>query len=147
VAKRDKLSPGEDAIAEAREFAFDMGADSWFDFAHTHFDWNGAGDESAAARRPFLEALFIAFERLQQQALSYAHPYQSWIYIQDDDSSQDAVYFHTKNPNADNFPVDFSFVDFDFECPAWLAEFVPADRYKIGRAHYNGVSSIYVFLK
>src|SRR3546814_19062269 len=61
-------------------------------------------------------------------------PYQSWIYIQDDDSSQDAVYFHTKNPNADNFPVDFSFVDFDIECPRWLADFVPADRYKFRSA-------------
>lgn len=145
--KLDEVGPGEDAIRTAREFGFEMEPDNWFDCAHTHVDWDGVGNRSAAARRPFLEALFITFERLQQQALRCPHPYQSWIYIQDDDSSQDAVYFHTKSPNADNFPVDFSFVDFDIECPGWLADFVPADRYKFGRPHYNGVSCIYVFLK
>src|SRR3546814_15909323 len=69
---------------------------NWFDCAHTHVDWDGVGNRSAAARRPFLEALFITFERLQQQALRCPHPYQSWIYIQDDDSSQAPVSFHTK---------------------------------------------------
>ncbi len=64
------------AIQEAREFELDMGSDAWFDFWHTHVDWRGNGNDSAAARLPFLEALFIILDRLDQQAKAYPHPYQ-----------------------------------------------------------------------
>ncbi|MBK7855281.1 MAG: hypothetical protein IPJ79_10575 [Bacteroidetes bacterium] len=36
---------------------------------------------------------------------AYPFPYQVWIEIYEKDSSDDAVYIHTKNPNSDNFPL------------------------------------------
>lgn len=36
-------------------------------------------------------------------------PFQIWIIIDLNDSGQDAIYMHTKNPNSNNFPIKWQF--------------------------------------
>lgn len=126
---QSQLKRQVDEIVETLE----MGPDDWFEFWHTHLDWDGAGNASPEARRPYLKALFDLLQRLQQRLPSFPKPCQIWLFIDESDSGQDAVYLHSPNPNRDNFPLDFGFVDFSAECPAWIIEFVPADRYRVGR--------------
>lgn len=64
--------------------------------------------------------------------------------ITEDDSSQDAVYLHTLNPNGDNFPYAFEGVQWGAELPAWLEEFVDPKRHEVGRCVYQGVVSFWV---
>lgn len=136
-----------EALRDAQEFELDMGPDEWFDLWHTHVDWDGDGNDGAAARRPFLEALFIILDRLDQQAKAYPHPYQLWAWVLEEDSSQDAVFLHSKNPNSDNFPLEFDDVDFDAEYPEWLHGIVKEGRHRVGRSTYNDVVSYYIFLR
>lgn len=145
----DKGAPNyqlEEAVDEIVE-NLEMGPDDWFEFWHTHLDWDGEGNASPEARRPYLIGLFRLLERLQELARSYPHPSQLWIYILEKDSAQDAVYIHTKNPNRDSFPLDFGFVDFKVDCPNWLMEFVQPDLHRVGRDVYEGVVSYYVVPK
>jgi hypothetical protein len=130
--------------SDAESFVLDVGEDEWYDLWHTHVDWDGIGNESLEARRLHLKALFTVFERIQTQVRNYPHPYQTWVVVDEADSSQDAVYFHTKNPNTDNFPIDFSFVDWNVVCPQMLVEFVDSNRYEVGWSEYEGVVSYYV---
>ncbi len=84
------------------------GKDSWFDLWHTHLDWGGEGNKNWKLREGYLKALLNLYRLICERLKTYPFPYQIWISIYEDDSSQDAVYIHTKNPNSDNFPLTFS---------------------------------------
>lgn len=84
---------------------FSGGPNSWFDLWHTHFDWEGDGNKSWKKRVAYLEELLKQYQSLKKKLSTYPKEYQLWIAIYELDSSQDAVYIHTKNPNADNFPL------------------------------------------
>ena len=84
---------------------FSGGTNSWFDLWHTHIDWDGKGNKSWKQREIYLNQLVDLFNRISDKMVGYPRPYQVWIEIWEDDSSEDSIYIHTPNPNADNFPV------------------------------------------
>lgn len=57
-------------------------------------------------------------------ARSYSHPYQTWIYINKEDGSQDAIYFHTQNPHNSQFPLRFSDIKWGIEIPEFLKDLI-----------------------
>jgi hypothetical protein len=81
------------------------GPKSWFDLWHTHADWDGKGNNDWGARKNALNQLFETFNSLKLRLRKYPHAFQLWIMIDEGDSGNDSVYVHTKNPNAENFPV------------------------------------------
>ena len=83
------------------------GKDSWFDFWHTHLDWEGEGNNNWNVRESYLTALLKLYGLVCKRLKVYPFPFQVWIDIYEEDSSQDAVYVHTKNPNRNNFPHAF----------------------------------------
>lgn len=88
-----------------KKIDFSGGKDSWFDFWHTHADWDGEGNKNWSIRENYLNELLKIFNFFCEQMEAYPFPYQVWIEIYEKDSSDDAVYIHTKNPNSDNFPL------------------------------------------
>jgi hypothetical protein len=84
---------------------FSGGPGSWFDLWHTHVDWKGEGNKNWTVREKFLTKLFRLFRQYKTALKSYPNDYQLWIEIDVNDSGEDAVYIHTKNPNSDNFPI------------------------------------------
>jgi hypothetical protein len=78
---------------------------AWFDLWHTHFDWNGYGNNSFRKRKPHLDKLFRHFDLLAERAKSVGTEYQIWATLLDFDSYSDALYLHTPNPNRKNFPT------------------------------------------
>lgn len=88
-----------------RKLDFSGGKNSWFDFWHTHIDWNGDGNKSWDLRKEFLDKLLTEFENVKSELKKYPNEYQTWILIDENNSGEDAVYIHTKNPNSENFPL------------------------------------------
>ena len=84
---------------------FSGGPNSWFDFWHTHVDWQGHGNGSWEARLPYLNELVRVFDELKSELKQYPQKYQLWILINEQDSGEDAVYIHSPNPNEENFPL------------------------------------------
>lgn len=78
---------------------------SWFDLWHTHTDLKGEGNTDFFTRLTFLEKLLQEYKRYKCELEKYPHPYQIFMIIDENDSSEDAVYIHTQNPNRDNFPL------------------------------------------
>lgn len=74
--------------------------DNW----HLHFDWKGYGNNSFKRRKPHLDKLFRHFELLIDKTKSLEKDFQLYAIILDHESYDDALFLHTKNPNADNFP-------------------------------------------
>lgn len=80
------------------------GKESWFDFGHTHYDWEGLGNNSWKRRKPHLDTLFRNFDLYPDRLKLIEKPFQLFIQLYDYESSDDAVFIHTENPNQDNFP-------------------------------------------
>lgn len=84
---------------------FSGGQNSWFDLWHTHVDWEGQGNRNWKLRQVYLNQLIELFTELKRELKQYPKDYQLWIIIDEQDSAEDAVYIHSKNPNEDNFPL------------------------------------------
>lgn len=78
--------------------------DTWFDNWHLHFDWKGYGDRSFKRRKPHLDKLFRHFDLLVDKTRRLKKPFQLYAILLDYDSSSDALFLHTPNPNNSQFP-------------------------------------------
>ncbi|MCE9638260.1 MAG: hypothetical protein K8T90_21370 [Planctomycetes bacterium] len=112
---------------------FQVELDGWYDHHHWHVDWPGLGNLSRSERLQHLAALFVMFRRALAQTATWAQPHQCWLQIDAHDSSQDAVFLHTPNPNADNFPHGFGDLDWECPIPELLREFVAEPGWQFGR--------------
>jgi len=81
------------------------GEKSWFDLWHTHADWKGDGNNDWLTREKFIGELVDFYMDLKSKMKDFPRDYQLFILIIEEDSSQDSVYIHSKNPNDDNFPL------------------------------------------
>ncbi|QNR25138.1 hypothetical protein [Croceimicrobium hydrocarbonivorans] len=81
---------------------------AWFDYWHLHFDWNGLGNNSFKKRKPHLDKLFRHFQLLEEETKKLKKDFQLFAVLQDYKSEYDALYFHTRNPNKDNFPIKYN---------------------------------------
>jgi hypothetical protein len=112
--------------------------DDWFDLWHIHVDSTGAGNQSPTLRHEYLEQLFTTFNQLCNRIRNWKKPRQTWVLIDAIDSSQDAVYLHTENPNDENFPYEFEGVIWGSSPPEWLREFILYEKYEFGMSDYDG---------
>lgn len=106
--------------------------DAWFDFWHTHLDFEGIGNIRLKFRREHVKAHLNFYKSLLVQMDSIKKTYQSWVYIHMDDAGQDAVYIHTPNPNSDNFPYENDDIDWGCSVPEFLNDLVDLNTYRVG---------------
>jgi hypothetical protein len=105
----------------------------WYDRMHWHVDLPGLGNASWRERRSHLVALFAMFRDVLGKTATWVTPHQCWLQINAVDSSQDAVYLHTPNPNNDDFPIGFEWVEWDAAVPERLSEFMADQSWQFGR--------------
>ncbi|GAB2539775.1 hypothetical protein [Spirosoma aerophilum] len=82
--------------------------ETWFDNWHLHFDWKGYGNHSPKKRKPHLDKLFRHFELLIDRTKKLKNDFQLYTILLDFDSSSDALFLHTPNPNKSPFPFEMS---------------------------------------
>lgn len=131
-------SPFSTAQDKVQHFQLDVNEQDWYDLWHLHLDMQGEGNVSEEKHREFIAAHLELFRRLQAQVGSFSKPWQSWIAIDPNDSAQDAVYFHTPNPNHDNFPYMFETVTWNIVPPDLLAGLIDTKDHVVGQSDYNG---------
>jgi hypothetical protein len=122
--------------------AFTVNTGTWFEYWHTHPDRKGHGNRGARHRRRHLAAGFAIFRRLLEQADRASGPMQVFLSIDALDSSHDAVYVHTPNPNRDNFPMRYEQTAWDVPAPVILREFLTEPDWQLGRI--DGFPAVYV---
>jgi hypothetical protein len=97
----------ENDLDKATWLDFDN-SETWFDNWHLHFDWKGYGNHSFKRRKPHLEKLFRHFDILVDRTRKMKTDFQLYSVLLDFDSSSDALYLHTPNPNNNQFPFKIS---------------------------------------
>ena len=115
----------------------------WYDFMHWHIDRSGLGNLSWRDRKSHLAVLFASYRSLLMQIKDWNEPHQCWLVIDAIDSSADAVYLHTPNPNGTPFPCRFEWVRWEVEIPALLTEFVAHSIGSSGALAVSGLTSTY----
>ena len=107
-------------------FRLDLDEGHWYDMWHTHIDWAGYSNLGIKHRRQHLELLFQLYRSVLNQVNEYSGRYQTWLIIQED-GSQDAAFFHTPNPNNENFPIQFKEVKWGMVAPEIFRDLVLND--------------------
>jgi len=102
---------------------------SWFNFWHDHPDWYGYGNISWKHLSLHLKALIRRFNYLKTKLSNRSEDFQIFCIIDINDSSQNAVYIHTKNPNQDNFPVQVEKHDGNISISGQLRELLKSSGY------------------
>jgi hypothetical protein len=123
---------------EAKEFELDPAPDDWWDCWHYHADWPGWGNLGWSYRLEHIRALTTVFRKISSVQSRFPTPFQSWIYLNGTDASQDATYLHTPNPNRSEFPLKFDHFEWGIltigpQIQALLPEF----KLRIGRAAFT----------
>ena len=111
----------------------DLAQKAWCDLWHTHFDWQGFGDQGWVQRRRHLNALLRALARVRRELASTASPYQLFALVHPASSGNDALYVHTPNPNETPFPCVFSDVKPVDTLPPLLHGRIDLSRYSVLR--------------
>lgn len=106
--------------------------DSWYDFWHRHLDFWGIGNNRLKVRREHIKAHIVLYSKFLEQLKSLNKPYQTWVCIHEEDSGADAVYVHTPNPNAKDFPANFEFINWSCELPRTFSDLIDMTQYNVG---------------
>lgn len=102
-----QLATDNDFIKRTKWLDFNT-KDLFFDYWHLHFDPYAYGDKSFKRRLPHLDKLIRHYDLASEKMKNTQLPFQLWIFINDFTSYNDGLYFHTPNPNADNYPHKYS---------------------------------------
>jgi len=132
---------------KSRNFSIQMERRQWCDLYHEHFDWDGKGDENRFHRARHLNALFRALRRARVELAGCNQPYQLFAYVDLKNSTNDALYVHTPNPNGSPFPSPIERISVVAQAPPLIMAKINAKYYEIRRSKKRGESIFYIIPK
>jgi hypothetical protein len=92
---------------------------SWFDYWHTHVDWDGRGNAHAENRADVAASTVRVLRHLATRAEVRHEPLQIWATLCSDTMSN-AVYAHSPNPNGTPYPAEHRGVSWGESVPKWV---------------------------
>jgi hypothetical protein len=116
---------------ELKDFNVDLYEESWYGMCHIHLDWDGITSMSDKHRRKHILYYIKIFEKIDKQTNENKRDFQTWIYLDGHDGVNDAIYFHTENPEYD-FPYWLDNVEWNIEIPPILIGLLDLSKFNIG---------------
>lgn len=117
---------------QVRNFDIDLSEDSWHRLWHTHLDWSGITSVSYKHRKIHVMYYLKILDKIEFETKEVERDFQTWIYLDRYDGSNDAVYFHTDNPEGD-FPLVFDKIEWNTEIPSMLLDLLDLSGFNVGR--------------
>ncbi|MEJ2201232.1 MAG: hypothetical protein P8X63_09515, partial [Desulfuromonadaceae bacterium] len=113
---------------------------------HYHADWPGVGNFGWKFRKQHIMALCQVFKNFTENLANFKKRHQIWIYLNQKDAGQDAVFFHTPNPNDDNFPITFEDVDWGNQIiESFFSELLPGYLFRCGKSIWMGANIFFIY--
>ncbi|MBI4998079.1 MAG: hypothetical protein HZC22_14535 [Rhodocyclales bacterium] len=125
-------------------FRVDLGAKSWCNQWHMHFDWEGFGNQGWVHRRRHLNLLLKALGRARRELASAEQPNQLFALIHPHRSGDDAVFVHTANPVGGDFPMSYWNAEAVTYLPPFLAGRVDLKLYSVIKQRHDGEVSFVI---
>lgn len=117
-------------------YCFCINDSEWYDMWHIHIDFHGYSNYSIKHHRKHIVFLIRLFQKILESSRQFPHPYQTWVYINKEDGSQDAIYFHTQNPHNTQFPMKFPEICWEIKTPELLKDLINLEIYDLGYAQF-----------
>ncbi|WP_336771256.1 hypothetical protein [Paenibacillus sp. MMO-58] len=118
---------------------------SWYYMWHMHLD-NWGKSRNTKERRIHVRHYIKLLKKIEASELTAALPFQTFVYLDGEDPTDDAFFIHTPNPNA-SFPVILPVEDWiidERELPPLLRGLVDLDTMEVGR---YGKNTYYIQIK
>lgn len=125
-----------------QHFHFDE--ESWYNHWHIHLDWKGITVASGKHRRSHIKKYLEIIDAIDQQARGTGIDFQTWICIDPELGSSDAIYIHTKNPYSE-YPIQPSNMEWSNQIPELLQGLISTNEYVIGRTRHNDEFCYYLY--
>ena len=103
---------------------------TWFDLWHTHPDWNAKGNRFPESRAIVAKATYDLMLYAETKIFTRKDAIQIFSTICQD-TGNNAIYIHTKNPNGTNYPFCFEQTELTDEIPTELIGVVDLSVYEI----------------
>jgi hypothetical protein len=116
----------------ADKFILDLSEDCWYDMWHTHIDWRGYSEISWKHHRLHIKILLEMFNKALNQLENYSKPYQIFIFIDFNNGSSDAIYFHTPSPQ-NKFPMKIDEIEWGIKPPIEFVDLIDLEKFQVGR--------------
>jgi hypothetical protein len=91
-------------LRRASSLQLEIGPMSWWDYWHYHADRRGWSNRCWRYRFEHIRALCAVYRVISSARDRFTTPFQTWIFLDDDDASADATFLHTPNGNGSPFP-------------------------------------------
>lgn len=122
-------------------------ADSWYNLWHWHLDNRGRSAISVKERRNHLRYYIQILEIISNSRMSKTKEFQSWIFIDQECPSCDALFIHTDNPHSE-FPQKFLDINWQVTLPDWMNGLINTLEFTIGKGKsIEGNSACYIIYK
>jgi len=118
---------------------------SYFDHWSTEFDWEGEGNKSREMRKHYLKLMQQFFTEAKARLKNYPSDYQLWMEIDTTDSSKDAVFIHTPNPNKSTFPMVYQAKKGLKLKDSGIEEFVTKSKLEVYEGMKSGAKVLFLF--
>lgn len=111
----------------------------WFDYWHTHPDWDGKGNKCFQNRVSAAELTYKLLLHLEKLCNKRNEPIQCWATISED-TADNAIFLHTENENNTAFPYKYDNTEWEnFNLPEYL-DCVNSQTHEIGSMrHLNEI--------
>lgn len=114
-----------------RDFNVDLSEESWYGMWHIHLDWDGITSVSDKHRKIHILYYLKIFEKIDKQTRENKRNFQTWIYLDGYEGGDDALYFHTENPESE-FPYWLDNIEWNIEIPPILIGLLDLSNFNIG---------------
>jgi len=104
--------------------------DDWFDYWHTHPDWDGKGNSKPENRIRANELTYSLLQKAEELTKHRNNNVQCWAIITED-TMDNSVFIHTKNPNGTEFPFTYEDVKWDISNQD-IEQTIDSSNYQIG---------------
>lgn len=126
------------------EFEPHWDTDSWYSMWHWHFD-NRGRSETIKERRIHLKYYLKLLDGIRGSKIIRMKDFQTWIFIDHDAPTCDALFIHTENPYTE-FHINYSQLNWIQEVPTWMRGLINSDEYKIGKGIREEDGSIFYII-
>ncbi|WP_432724057.1 hypothetical protein R0381_000628 [Jeongeupia wiesaeckerbachi] len=109
---------------------------TWFDLWHTHPDWKAKGNRCAENRAAVAAQTYKLLKQAERLASTSGQTIQIFATVCED-TGNNAVYLHTKNPKGTAYPQAFSGAQWGVAVPAELIGVMDCDTHEIGKMVYS----------
>lgn len=128
--------------SQCREVLGEIASTEWFDFWHTHLDWDGKGNARVENRIRCNELTYEMLKLAESITDHRGNDIQCFAIIKEN-SMDNSIYIHSQNPNGSEFPFRYAGVDWEYS-DSQMAKIIDCSCHELGIFKGDDEATIFI---